>query len=85
MFPFKSGEVQEISFLPPTHPNKGEGGVRDVPPLFAWDVPGLSLCHAEVSNTIRTPHASFEEKKRASTLLLLDAVTFVIFNFFLFP
>ena len=42
-------------------------------------------CHAEVSNTIRTPHASFEEKKRASTLLLLDAVTFVIFNFYSFP
>ena len=36
--------------------------------------------HAEVSNTIRIPHASFEEK-RASSLLLLDAVTFVIFRF----
>ena len=51
-------------------------------------VPGMFQaavsCHAEVSNTIRIPHASFEEKS-ASTLLLLDAVTFVNCIFFLFP
>ena len=51
-----------------------------VPGMFQASV----SCHAEVSNTIRIPHASFEEKK-ASTLLLLDAVTFVNFNFYSFP